>query len=770
MRFNGAVNDLGPDIFSERYRDRGLIALGGMGEVWRVYDEVLQRTVAMKRIRPELCFDEVYRERFREEARATARLEHPGIVPVYDHGELPDGSLFFTMREVRGQTLGSALTAAHGREAGSLTLRELVEVFAQVCRAVAYAHHHGVLHRDLKPDNIMLGPFGEVQVMDWGLVKLLPAPPPTFHSDGTQLGEAVGTPAYMSPEQARGELDAMSPASDVFALGAILYHLLCGRPPLEGTATQPTLIHAYIATAAPALSEVGSEAPWAMPPALVTLCERAMKENPDDRVQSAQELSTEVDDWLRGARRRAEALAHVARARQLEPALHERRQAAQDAQEEAARTLARLPPGSPVAAKEAAWAKEDEAFAAASEADLLELTYVQMLQEALSRDPSLREAHDLLADHYAACLRQADSDRDLRAQLRFRALLARHDQGRHAGLLDGTARVHFRFDQAVQARLGRFVERGRRLVVEELEPLGQVEDVDLRLAPGSYVVGVQHQGRELVVPVAVERGGPPCSPEGEVHLPDLEAGECWVPPGWFVCGGDPEAPDALRRQRRWLDGFVMQRDPVTQGDYLAFLDDLAARGGEGEVRRWLPQGRDGAMFGVVGPDGRFRIDVQDRTLVARSDAPIVLVDHPAARAYAAWRAERDGRPWRLPTSLEWEKAARGVDGRVWPWGNHHEPSWAGTLAAEGVPGLRPVGAFPGDVSPYGVRDLVGGVRDWTDSPFDADGERLEGHAPYVVVRGGAWSSVTPLCRPTGRFGNRPGDRFQSLGFRLVRSV
>jgi serine/threonine-protein kinase len=757
-----------PPELSERYRDRGLIALGGMGEVRRVYDEVLQRTVAMKCIRPELGDDAVYRERFREEARATARLEHPGIVPVYDHGELPDGTLFFTMREVRGETLAEAIEATHARQEGARDLAGLVDAFAQTCRAVAYAHHHGVLHRDLKPANIMLGPFGEVQVMDWGLVKLLPALPPSFDSDGTQLGEAVGTPAYMSPEQARGELESLSPASDVFALGAILYHLLAGRPPLQGTATQPTILRAYVGGSPPDLQEAAADAPWPLPPALATLCEAALRDDPAQRPESAQVLSMEVDRWLRGARRRAEAEAHVERAKGLLPRLRSCLEEADAAQDAASRTLALLPLGAPVQAKQEAWALEDSAARRADEADMLELQYVQALQDALSREPELREAHLLLADHYARCLTRADAARDRRAQQRCRALLARHDRGRHAALLDGRARVRFALDTPSEGRLYRFEEQGRRKVPRLVDTLGMVDDVDLTLAPGSYVLTLGDR-EPWSVALAVERGQAPLAPEGLVRVPQREPGMCWVPPGWFLCGGDPEAPDALPRERVWVDGFFLAELPVTRRDYLAFLEALIAEGRREEAERYAPRGSGGVQLVDEGPEG-LSLRADDEAVGNHLDAPVVGVDQVGAEAYAAWLAERTGRPWRLPGSLEWEKAARGVDGRRWPWGDHHEPAWASCLARHGLPRLLPVGTVRDDVSVYGVRDLAGGVRDWTRSLFDDGDGSAHGDDPYLVVRGGAWSSVTPLCRPAGRFGNRAGDRFRSLGFRLAATT
>jgi serine/threonine-protein kinase len=230
-----------------------------MGDVWRGCDTVLAREVAMKVVREQVFGDAGFRPRFEEEARYVGQLEHPSIVPVYDLGELPDGRQFFVMKLIHGQTLAEVLAA---RATPTEDLSRWVGVFEQVCAAVAFAHARGLIHRDLKPSNVMLGEFGEVLVMDWGIAKVLAArpqpssspPAPLSPSVGraatrsggpeTLLGQAKGTPAFMAPEQARGEVGWIGKTSDVFGLGGILCVILTGQPPytrvqqaLEGDVT-----------------------------------------------------------------------------------------------------------------------------------------------------------------------------------------------------------------------------------------------------------------------------------------------------------------------------------------------------------------------------------------------------------------------------------------------------------------------------------------------------------------------------------------------------
>ena len=239
-----------------RYDDLGPIGMGGMGEVRRVRDRRLGRVLALKTLHAPALSRPSLVARFLEEAQATAQLQHPGIVPIHDLGTLPDGRLWFTMKEVTGQTFGAVISEVHARSrtrwqpaASGWTLRRLVDALHQVCEAVGYAHSRGVVHRDLKPDNIMVGSHGEVLVLDWGLAKVL-GRPDLAAEDGeldpvqtdrsrasahqTQVGQVAGTPAYMPPEQALGKVDQIDARSDVYALGALLYEVLSGHCPYPG--------------------------------------------------------------------------------------------------------------------------------------------------------------------------------------------------------------------------------------------------------------------------------------------------------------------------------------------------------------------------------------------------------------------------------------------------------------------------------------------------------------------------------------------------------
>jgi len=300
-----------------RYRHISQHGKGGMGRVLLVHDASLGRDIALKELLSDLETgstgpDTPLRKstevtaRFLQEAFVTARLEHPNIVPVYEVGRRPAGNLFYTMRLVRGKTLGQAIGSAK-----SMTERlALIPNFLSLCHAIAYAHSRKVIHRDIKPSNIMVGEFGETVVLDWGVAKVRDAEDPFSESIRsmpedvetspgawleTEYGTAVGTPQYMSPEQAMGQLDEVDERSDVYALGVVLYEILAGVPPYKAKSLHALLLDVSRGDCAP-LSETAPDAP----PELVSICARAMNKTRDMRYRSAAALADEVERWQAG--------------------------------------------------------------------------------------------------------------------------------------------------------------------------------------------------------------------------------------------------------------------------------------------------------------------------------------------------------------------------------------------------------------------------------------------------------------------------------------
>jgi serine/threonine protein kinase/Tol biopolymer transport system component len=309
------ASDAKPSSGESRFRILRPHAKGGLGVVYVAHDEELGREVALKEIQLSHAHDHDSKARFVLEAEITGGLEHPGIVPVYGMGRYGDGRPYYAMRFIRGDSFKEAVDRFHAAESlqrdatqRNLGLRQLLRRFFDVCNAIEYAHSKGVLHRDLKPGNIMLGKFGETIVIDWGLAKATGkadpnsaqtlAEGPLIPTSGsasapTQMGSAIGTPAFMSPEQAAGRLDLLGPASDVYSLGATLYYALTGQAPITSTDAVDILNRVQKGDF-PRPRQLNPT----IHPALEAICLMAMARDPDDRYASAGDLKADVERWL----------------------------------------------------------------------------------------------------------------------------------------------------------------------------------------------------------------------------------------------------------------------------------------------------------------------------------------------------------------------------------------------------------------------------------------------------------------------------------------
>jgi len=290
-----------------RFRVLRFHAAGALGEVFVAEDTELGREVALKEIKQQHAHREESRGRFVLEGKVTGGLEHPGIVPVYGLGTYPDGRPYYAMRFIRGETLAAAIQGFHKQTPvrfDSLEFRQLLGRFVAVCQAVAYAHNRGVLHRDLKPGNIMLGKFGETLVVDWGLAKVVGRPDAAEAAPGeegllrpsgggwAQTHGVVGTPAFMSPEQAGGKLEDLGPATDVYSLGATLYAVLTNQAPFQGPVVEVVQKVERGAWVPP------RQVNGAVPAALDAICRKSMALRSGERYGSALALAEDVEHWL----------------------------------------------------------------------------------------------------------------------------------------------------------------------------------------------------------------------------------------------------------------------------------------------------------------------------------------------------------------------------------------------------------------------------------------------------------------------------------------
>lgn len=759
----GAAPDEAP-----KYDVENLIAEGAEGRVFSVIDRDLRRRVAMKVLRTELASNPRHSGRFLDEARRTASLEHAGVPAVHDIGYTATGELFFTMRLVEGRTLRDVFTRLRDLDADAQrewTVVRLVQVLQRVAAAVDYAHSRGLLHRDLKPENIALGEYDEVLVLDWGLSKRVrpddesPLPPEPLVDDlrATQYGAVKGTPLYMPPEQARGQIDVLDERVDIFALGAILYEALCLEPPYEGRSVERVLEQARRGEITPPDRRVRGRD---LPRVLVDTSMKALAAEPELRHPSARAFADDLQAFLEGTRekelRRAEAERLREAGQRLEKRTHDLNAEAARLAGVAAELRQRLAPWAPPDEKAALWNAEDAAARARTDAADAHARATDLVARALALDPENASAREALSRFYFERFLHAERSGNRVDAAWLARMVERYNDGPlDEALRDSGCIVVDAVPAGCSVTLVRLTERGRRVLPGSRESLGSAPVTCEALPSGSYVVEVACEGRETArVPLRLRRGE-----RRAVHLRLPPAGAVppgfvWVPGGPFPCGADAVPAD--------VPDFLVAERPVLLREYAAWLDDMAATDPEAAAAHvpWVES--HGEILHVV--DGRHVFcpasPFSRRPLEGHDDLPVVGVTRTSAVAYAEWVSARTGRVHVLPNERQWEKAARGADARAYPWGDSFDATFCSMIESTAIEAnLRPVGAFPADVSPYGVADMAGNVREWCSDDVD-EGRRL------AVCRGGAWYLRARECTTTSRWILDADTRNPGIGFRL----
>lgn len=753
---------------TDRYVLRQRIARGGSGEIWSAQDQLIRRQVALKILQPWAQDDAEARGRLLQEARLAGALDHPGVISVHDAGQLPDGRWYYAMDRLSGRTLSDVLDDVRQRRPEAYPLPRLLGVFVRVCLTVAYAHDRQVIHRDLKPSNILIGDYGEVYVADWGLAKRIGADANSWRSTPpTAQGAPLGTPHYMSPEQARGQIEQMGPGSDVWSLGVMLFELLTLRTPVIGD--QPlTVMFSIVSQPAPDARTVAPHGRL-VPDPLAELCREALVIDPTARLSSARQMADVISAWLDGAeqdkRRRALAadLLDVAR-RAMHRCQQARRQLADD-RIAVAHARARLSLGAPIEARRALWAREQQLVERAMAADR-ELTAAASNAERSLDQWQSADARALLADVYHLRALDASSYGDAIQARHYRTLLEAHDDGRYANELAEHGRLALRVIDGVEIELERFVPRGPVYEPEVVELPPHVDtSAGGELAVGSYRLLARAEGRAPIELPFVVRGArvtaldvsPPARFEGCERF-------VWVTPGAWMVGGDKGAMRGLSARPVVLErGYFIGRYPITMREYIEFLDAIAVDEPDKAMAR-APRATRGARVYLEYDPESHRFSIPDNDSEGdrwHVDWPALMLNWHDAHAYCEWRSTRDGVVCRLPTEVEWEIAARGADQRVHPWGDGFDPTLCRMGDSEEGRVLPvPVGRYPYDRSPFGAHDMAGLVIEWTATPWPESSDRY-------VQRGGAATSPATWCRAATRRGQYAGLNAPQFGFRVV---
>ena len=772
---------------------------GGMGVVYRVRDKNLNRTLALKCLRPDLVEIDQSITRFIEEAQFTSQLQHPGIIPVHSYGQLDNGLHYFTMREVQGRTFShmiNELYAPQNKLLSNQSLHRLIEIFKQACSAVAYAHSNGVIHCDLKPSNIMVGSFGEVYVLDWGVAQKvflqssksnvsIKIPNSNLNSTFTPM---MGTPQYMAPEQASGLISQLSLQTDVFSLGLILFQIITGKI-------------AYGSDPVDALRRSKEDerepldGPLPIPDLLQEIYKKATNIEPSQRYTNAGELVFELTEWLDGAQKEAKAQSLVLRASQLLPT-------AQDLQSQSAQLFAQsqkeledISKAAPEQQKWSGWETEEKAEALQLQAQQKEIEYTNLLHGALSHFPDHMDAHSLLAQYYEREHQKSELNKDRSRTQRMEGMLLFHTNSlpeqspnrvRHLNYLKGDGAITITTEiPDVDVEIYRYEEKHRKLEAVFYTHLGTTPIYEYPIPCGSYLIQLKKSGyRTVNYPVHITRLShwDTIPPQKDMPLAikmfrshELKADEIYVPDGWFWTISDLD-----EKKKIWLDGFVIKQFPVTNREYLTFLNELIHEGREKEALYHAPQDQQGINKREVQIYGRnshglFYLKPDLEGDLWDADWPVLMVGWPNALAYAQYYAQPE-KPWRLPFELEWEKAARGTDGRKYPWGDFFDPSrCCNRYSTEQRLLPASIYDFPADQSPYFVRGFAGNCSEWCLDPYNIHPQQyLESNVPTKseerMIRGGSWIHQPSALNLKRRISNVPHTRLSNLGFRLAFRV
>ena len=783
-----------------RYELRGEVARGGQGAILRVWDEDLRRNLAMKVVlgKSEERGDTPHVDsrtlgRFLEEAQVTGQLDHPGIVPVHELGLDDQGRVYFTMKLVKGRTLRDVFDLAHEEKEG-WTLTRALGVMLKVCEAMSYAHSKGVIHRDLKPSNVMVGRFGEVYVMDWGLARVTGIrdekdirirPDVTSevstrrHEEDqpdspliTMDGDVVGTPAYMSPEQAAGDLEAMGPHSDVYAAGAMLYHLLTGQMPYvpPGVRLSNYVVWTYVQKGPP--EPVHDLAPGA-PAELVAICDKAMARRSKERYADMGELGGDLRAYLEG---------RVVPAYEAGPIAELRKWTKRNPG--FATSLAAAVFAVVVGLALHVW------FRAAREHERLLDADAYLLQYLIAREPELWPAEPSRIPAIEEWLAKA------------REVVGRREEhvARSGSSSPGA--------DVVRLREARFLED---LQAFAAPGTGLVERMERRLSDAADLAELSLEGeeparrwKEAIASIADTKR---CPAYGGLQIePQLGLVPIWRNPRsglwefWHVASG--AQPDIDDRE------FGTFRIEEVSGIVLVLLPGGPFRMGspEDEHRRYTRRPEDLHLV-VLKPFflGKYEVTQAQWVRMFGSNPAEFSPDASAVRHYTIthpveqvdWYESMDFARrlgLRLPTESQWEYAVRA--GNQWPYPEgedfHSLEGFenVGDVAVQSNrPGARlapwnddfahtaPVGTFESNA--FGLHDMNGNVAEWVDGTLElypedsevpTDGRLFDESRDDRVFRGGFWHSHPEVFRSAYRNEDRDRSINITRGLRVAREL
>lgn len=804
----------------KRFSQIHTIGLGGIGTVLSAYEKHLDRNLAIKMLRPAFRDNRDSINRFIQEARATAHIAHPNIVPVYELGIFEDTGPFFTMKRVEGVTLQHVLQRLNEGDdtyVKKYTLRNLLNIFISTCHGVAYAHSQNIIHRDLKPSNIMLGDYGEVMVMDWGLAKRAkpaqgrtlqtPAPVSVDEQDITKTldGEVTGTPAFMSPEQACGDNSAVDMQSDIYSLGAMLYVMLTKQrsPFPSGLNTQEIL---QLNAESKFISPRKRMPKLKIPPELNAITMKAMSREKEQRYATVLDLIHDIRCYLdhypvnaypeplyitffKACRRRPlipttvvtaitaliiafgfqiynknerfnfyikQANENIragdmmyARSKSVIKRLTELRQSGETNDE-----------------KFDALNKQLNMFSAAlnNYYNVAE-GFLEKIEATGSRSAEAesrlgyimknRIYYSLLSEDYQTTKRLIELMRLNKRPQSYLQVSQNKTLYRKMNLVfydEGIINLEST-PVTCQIRIKELHDKKSGLKYLEDKLLGLTPIKQLTVSAGSYLLTVYNIKNKttIKVPLQVEAGD---IIHEKIYVPDhIPEGMTYIPAGAYYAG---TASASHKMQKKYLPGFFIKTAEVTFGEYLRFWLTLTDSVKKQNYRAMLLLNKNSRRLAPAWDNSAklyFRL---------KPEYPVCGISHAAAEAYCRWISIQRHYPCRLPTADQWEKAARGVDGRKYLWGCHIKPKSIlipeNQTAIKKYPFGAPAATFPLDTSIYGIHDMGGNVREYTCTLNHGS------HNMFIVKGGSSRIGGSSLVCSFNGFAGRLAD---DIGFRYI---
>ena len=773
---------------TDRFEIFDEIAHGAMGRIDAGWDRHLGRPVAIKTLKSERAKD-VVRMRFLEEAQVTGQLQHPSIITVYELGKIK-GDVVFVMRRVDGLSLKELIHKLRKGDQSLLdqyTLSHKLQLFYQLCQAVAYAHDKGVIHRDIKPSNIMIGGFGDVVLLDWGLCKIIGKEVRSSRSSTerwqTMHGQIIGTPAYMAPEQALGMVDQISPATDVYGLGALLYHFMTLSPPFSGKSKREVVrkvLHADLTLPRDRAPHAG------ITEDLEKICLKCLNRDSDQRYKDAGELAEAINSLISRSLEPASSPAEVTLNTHDNSSLKtlcEQKQAdiaeslfhLQSIQEDLASALDGVQQQNSNQSEQIAHERVE--FYQREIQSLIsqicdQTSQLKLIRSLLGEEQEIAQAednHQASVLEYFSIIERVSSmlsslyehavlcgDLETQARLTYWLEIIDPQQREQLQREVGALYIHIRPARA-DIQLWQCISDGAVLKKVRPKTLRSSPLLLERVPAGQYIISASHPDHQNRVESSL-RVYPSVTTRISITLYHPEAAPPHfkhIPSGTFTSGA--RRGHYFSSTEIALPDFFISQYPVTCGEYLKFLQAIAQHDHEEAHSRTPRRSGDQKALWNWETNGLVQYESQQGW---SDDMPVMGISLDDAHRYCQWIGKQDRKTYRLPTETEWEKAARGPDGRIFPWGDVWDARfsagpeiWDHYLPPE-------VGLMSTDQSVYGVSDLIGGVREWTTAvePYESQG----------VIRGGSYLTANDEGRPLWQRSMLASHRCAlDLGFRLV---